>query len=52
MKDIIARDYTEVKTAQEMKIIVKRMSGMHKLIENISERMEIVIVVGDGSTRF
>ena len=58
MKDIIARDYAEVSSAQEMKVIVQRMwddfgdEEWDKLIENMPERMDAVIVVGDGSTRF
>ena len=58
MKDIIARDYAEVSSAQEMKIIVRRMwdhfgdKQWDKLIESMPERMEAVIAARDGSTRF
>jgi transposase len=58
MKDIIARDYAEVSSVQEMKIIVKRIwdqfgdEEWNKLIESMPERMEAVIAAGGGSTRF
>ena len=58
MKDIIARYYAEVSSAQEMKIIVRRMwdhfgdKQWDKLIESMPERMEAVIAARDGSTRF
>ena len=58
MKDIIARDYVEVSSAQEMKIIVRRMwdyfgdKQWDKLIESMPERMEAVIAARDRSTRF
>ena len=58
MKDIIARNYAEVSSAQEMKIIVWRMwdyfgdKQWDKLIESMPERMEAVIAVRGGSTRF
>ena len=58
MKDVIARDYAEVSSAQEMKIIVKRMwdhfmdEEWDKLIESMPERMEAVIAAGGGSTGF
>ncbi len=58
MKDIIARDYAQVSSAEEMKRIVLRMWDQFKdgewdnLIESMPERMEAVIAVGGGSTRF
>ena len=58
MKDIIARDYAEVSSVQEMKIIVQRIwdhfrdEEWDKLIESMPERMEAVIAAGGGSTRF
>ena len=58
MKKIIARDYAEISSVQEMKAIVERMwdhfgdEEWDKLIENMPERMEAVIVVGGGSIRF
>lgn len=58
MKDIIAKDYTEVSSAQDMKIIVQRMRGhfgdekCDNLIESVLERMEAVTIAGDGSIRF
>ena len=58
MKDVIARDYAEVRSAQEMKIIVKRMwdhfmdEEWDKLIASMPERMEAVIAAGGGSTGF
>ena len=58
MKDIIAKDYAEVSSVQEMKIIVQRIwdhfgdEEWDKLIESMSERMEAVIAAGGGSTRF
>ena len=58
MKDVIVRDYAEVSSAQEMKIIVKRMwdgfgdEEWDKLIESMPERMKAVIAAGGGSTRF
>ena len=56
MKDIIARDYAEVSSAQE--IIVKRIwdhfgdEEWDKLIENMPERMKAVIAARDESIRF
>jgi len=58
MKEIIARNYAEVSSVQEMKTIVERIwnhfgdEEWDKLIESMSERMEAVIAVGGGSTRF
>ena len=58
MKNIIARDYAEVSSAQEMKIIVERMwndfedEEWNKLIESMLERMKAVIAARGGSTRF
>jgi hypothetical protein len=58
MKDIIARDYAEVSSVQEMKIIVKRIwdrfgdEEWNKLIESMPERMKAVIAARGGSTRF
>ena len=58
MKDIIARDYAEVSSAQEMKIIVKGIwdrfgdEEWDKLIESMPERMKAVIAARGGSTRF
>ena len=58
MKDVIARDYAEVNSAQEIKIIVQRMwnhfmdEEWDKLIESMSERMKAVIVAGGESTGF
>jgi hypothetical protein len=58
MKDITARDYAEVSSEKEMKIIVKRMRDrfgdeeLDKLIESMPERMEAVIAAGGRSTRF
>ena len=58
MKDIIARDYAEVSSAQEMKIIVKRIwdrfgdEEWDKLIASMPERMKAVIAARGGSTRF
>ena len=49
MKDIIVRNYVEVSSVKEMKIIVKRIWDHFKdkkwdnLIESMSERMEAVI---------
>ena len=57
MKDI-ARDYAEVSSAQEMKIIVKGIwdrfgdEEWDKLIESMPERMKAVIAARGGSTRF
>ena len=56
MKDIIARDYAEVSSAEEMKRIVCDMweqfkdGEWDKLIESMPHRMKAVIVVKGGST--
>src|SRR5437667_10041599 len=58
MKDIIARDYTEVSSAEEMKKIVCDMweqfkdREWDKLIESMPHRMKAVIVAKGGSTRY
>ena len=58
MKDIIARDYAQVSSAEEMKRIVREIweqfsnDQWDKLIESMPERMEAVIAVKGGSTRF
>ena len=58
MKEIIARDYSLVSSAEEMKRIVKNMwdnfqdGEWDKLIESLLARMAEVIAVKGGSTRY
>lgn len=58
MKEIIARDYALVSSAEEMKRIVKdiwdnfRDKEWDKLIESLPARMVVVIAVKGGSTRY
>ena len=55
MKDIIARDYSQVSSVEEMKKIVLRMwehfgdNEWDKLIESMHDRMMAVIAAGGGS---
>jgi len=58
MKDIIARDYADVSSVEEMKKIVRRLweeftnNQWDILIDGMKERMEAVIAAKGGSTRF
>jgi transposase len=58
MKNIIAKDYPQVSSAEEMKRIVRRIwdqfkdTEWDKLIASMPERMEAVIAAKGGSTRF
>jgi len=58
MKDIIARDYTLISSAEEMKRIVRDMwenfkdEEWDKLIESMPHRMEAVIAARGGSTGY
>ena len=58
MKDIIARDYADVFSVEEMKKIVRRLwkeftnNQWDILIDSMKERMEAVIAAKGGSTRF
>ena len=58
IKDIIARDYVQVSSAEEMKRIVCNMREQFKdrewdkLLESIPHRMEVVIVAKGGSTGY
>lgn len=58
MKDIIARDYANVSSAEEMKRIVKGMwdnfkdGEWDKLIQSLPDRMAAVIAAKGGSTKY
>ena len=58
MKDIIARDYAQVSSVEEMKRIVRHMweqfkdGEWDKLLESMPHRMEAVIVAKGGSTGY
>ena len=58
MKEIIAKNYATISSAEEMKRIVKRMwdnfkdREWDKLIESLPERMAAVIASKGGSTRY
>ena len=58
MKDIIARDYANISSTEEMKRIVKRLwdnfedGRWDKLIESLPDRIAAVIRAKGGSTRY
>jgi transposase len=58
MKDIIARDYADVSSVEEMRKIVRGLwenftdNQWDMLIDSMKERMEAVIAANGGSTRF
>jgi len=58
MKDIIAKDYADVSSIEEMKQIVRRLweeftdNQWDELIDSMKERMEAVSAAKGGSTKF